>query len=404
MVWQRPERLLPPQLVEALEAVHAGDVPRALRLVATSAADDPLTADAVRLVRGLAAAETGEGERAHVLLRPLMTARDGTMALAATLASVELRMQQRSFASAAPWLRRARRQAADEPTALVLDAALLRLQLRRAGAVASDDLVQLQQRLRRRHAAAVHATVFLLACECALYAGQLEAATRAERTAHPYVASAENASLRRWHTVLVGLLQGAPVALVEDWQRPLRAMCRAELADLEREPWQLWVDLRQRKLAARSTARAPLHVVHFAAQPQLWEAWRLLLTAPERRLTWPLLQRGLGSADAAAAREQARLLAAHLAAQAIGAVLRLGATGCSLVTRRFVHLHPPQDLHPVQQQLLAHLAALPGARGQELVRALRAPQRTVQRHLHALRLQGLVVIVGGGREARYWAI
>lgn len=403
MAWQRPERLLPHRIVDALAAVHAGDVARALQLVGSGDHEDALTADAVRLVRGLAAVESGDHERARLLLRPLMTAADGTMALAATLASVELRMQRRSFASATPWLRRARRQANDEPAKIVLDAALLRLQLRRAGRLPPAALARLQQRLQRRHPPAVHATVHLLVCEHSLYAGELASAAHAERIAHPYVASATLASLRRWHEVLVGLLQGSAVALVEDWQRPLRAMCRAELADLEKEAWQLWVDLRQLKITARRSARAPLRQLYFATQPELWETLRLLLTAPERRLSWPALQRSLDCTDVTA-RTRARLLAAHLAEHGAGSLLHVGTRGCSLAAPRFVHLHPPQVLPDLQRRLLAHLAAQPGARGRDLARALPAAPRTVLRHLQALRLQGLIVIVGGGSEARYWAI
>ncbi len=404
MVWQRPQRLLPPRVLDALAAVHAGDAPRALRLLGAADREDILTAEAVRLVHGLAAAETGETERAHQLLRPLLRSADPGVALAATLASVELRMQQRGFASAAPWLRRARRQAADEPTALVLDTALLRLQLRRGGRTTPDELAALQQRLQRRHPAAVHASVHLLAAERALYAGDLEDAARAERAAHPYVASAQLASLRRWHGALVELLRSAPVALVEDWQRPARAMNRSELADLQREPWQLWVDSRHRLLLDRPRPRTAARTIHFDAAPAAWEVLGVLLDTAERRLPWPALQQLLALPDGATARARATRLRAYLQSANAGTLLRVSAAGCSLATRRFVILRLPQSIPAHQERILAHLAAHPGSRGLDLTRVVQAPRRTVLRHVHALRARGLVLIVGGGREARYWAI
>ena len=404
MVWQRPQRLLPPRVLEALAAVQAGDAPRALHLLGPADREDILTTEAVRLVRGLAAAETGETQRAHQLLRPLLRASDPGVALAATLASVELRMRQRSFAGADPWLRRARRQATDEPTALVLDTALLRLQLRRGGVTTRAELAPLQQRLQRRHPAAVHASVHLLAAERALYAGDLEDAARAERTAHPYVDSAQLASLRRWHLALDDLLRSAPVARVEDWRRPARAMCRAELADLQREPWQLWVDVRHRVVLDRPRVRTPASAIHFDAAPAAWEVLALLLESPEHRLTWPALQRQLASPDAAWPRARASSLLSHLQLANAGALLRVGTAGCSLAARRFVVLRLSQAIPAHQERILAHLAAHPGSRAMDLMRVVQAPRRTLLRHLHALRIGGLVLIVGGGREARYWAI
>ena len=404
MVWQKPERLLPPRIVDALLAVHAGDAARALQLLGSSERDDALTADVVRLVRGLAAAESGERPRARSLLRPLLAHADVSIALAATLASVEMRMQQRSFAGAIPWLSRLRRHVSDEPTKLVLDASLLRLRLRRGVLVTPAEVERLQQRLLRRHPAAVHATLHLLACERALYAGELAAAAGAARAAHPYVSSSQLAALRRWHQAMAGLLHGAPVALVEDWRRPWRAMSRAELGDLEREPWQLWVDLRRMQLLERRSMRAEERAVHFAAVPEVWEVWKLLVTAPSRRLEWAALQRALALPEPAAARERAAALQAHLAARDAARLLRLGSRGCSLTARRFVHLHAPEPLHPTQARLLGELSEHPGSRSQELARALRLPRRTALRHLHALRTRALVLMAGGGAEARYWAI
>jgi DNA-binding IclR family transcriptional regulator len=50
------------------------------------------------------------------------------------------------------------------------------------------------------------------------------------------------------------------------------------------------------------------------------------------------------------------------------------------------------------------LAERPGARSTDLQRALGAPQSTVQGRLLSLRNRGLVRLVGGGREARYYSV
>lgn len=402
MVWHRPQSLLPPELVAALEAAHAGDARRALRLLGKDERDDALTSETVRLVRGLAAAETGDGERAQRLLRPLLRANDQDIALAATLASVEIQMERRGFARAAPWLQRACRHAQDEPTTLVLEASLLRLQLRRGGPVEADELERLRSRLRRHHSPAVHATLQLLTTEHALYTSSLATAARAERAARPFVATAQLASLRRWHGSLRDLLQGSPVALVDDWQRPRRAMTRAEIADLEGEPWQLWADSRHQKLLVPGPQRGAVQVIHFARADAEWLLLRTLLETSERRLRWKSLQETLGVAERSQVQSQVVQLQRRLDEHA--GLLRMGTTACALTVQRFVHLLPPPDLPANHQRLLAFLAERPGTPGADLARALESPLRTVQRHLQQLRKVGLALIVGGGRDARYWAI
>ena len=74
-----------------------------------------------------------------------------------------------------------------------------------------------------------------MTAEHALFSQSLATAARAERAARALVATSQLASLRRWHESLRELLQGSPVALVDDWKRPQRAMTRAEIADLESE-------------------------------------------------------------------------------------------------------------------------------------------------------------------------
>jgi DNA-binding transcriptional ArsR family regulator len=128
------------------------------------------------------------------------------------------------------------------------------------------------------------------------------------------------------------------------------------------------------------------------------------LGSPEHRLTWPALQRQLASPDAASARARATSLRSHLQSANAAALLRIGASGISLAARRFVVLRPSQAIPAHQERILAHLAAHPGSRAMDLMRVVQAPRRTLLRHLHALRSGGLVLIVGGGREARYWAI
>lgn len=402
MVWHRPQRLLPRQLVAALQAAHAGDASGALRLVGSQDGTDALTADTVCLVRGLAAAETGNVDKARRLLHPLMRADDLDIALAATLASVEMQMQRRGFARAAPWLQRALRHAQDETTALVLEASLLLLQLRRGMPVEATAIEGLCARLQRQHAAAVHATLQLLTAEHALYAGSLAAAARAERAARALVSAARLASLRRWDETLRQLLQGFPIALVDDWRRPRRAMTRAEIADLEVEPWELWVDSRHQKLRVPGKRRHAPVGIHFARADAAWQILRALLEAPGQRLPWRTLREALGLQKEEEVRDLVAQLQRHLGNHA--EVLRAGKSTCSLAGQRFVHLLPLPDLPPQHQRLLAFLAERPGAAGLDLAEVVRSPLRTVQRHLQQLRTRGLVLIVGGGRDARYWAI
>ena len=74
-VWPRPERLLPPRLVSALEAVQKGESAEAVKLLHDSDRQDALTRDAATVVRGLAALEEGRVETARRVLRPLLQRR-----------------------------------------------------------------------------------------------------------------------------------------------------------------------------------------------------------------------------------------------------------------------------------------------------------------------------------------
>jgi len=402
--WPRPQRLLPPKLLDALDAAHGGEAERALRLVSARDRSDPLTADVVRLVQGLAARERGDGAEALRLLRPLLRADDPALRLSAALACTALQIHARGFAPPAPWLARARRSAADAATALVLDAALLGLELRRRGSLSADSVTQLQNRLRRAHPAPVHAIVHMLAAEQSLYTGDLDAAQRAERLARPYVASAHSAELRRRHAELDALLNGAPVAEVEDWERPARPMTRSEIAALAVEPWQLWVDGLHARVLHRSRQRDAASEILFASQPEAWALLTALLAAPERTLAWPGARQSLGLADESATRQLATRLQQLLERGSGTNILRTGPRGCALVPKRFVHLRPVASLPRTQQQVLALLAERPGVRAAELGDRLGLRQRTLRRHLRALCARGLVRMAGGGRETRYLTI
>ena len=402
--WPRPERLLPPKLLDAVDAAHSGEAERALRLVSARDRSDPLTADVVRLVQGLAARERGDSAEALRLLRPLLRADDPALRLSAALTCTALQITARGFALPAPWLLRARRWATDTATALVLDAALLELELRRRGSLPSASVTQLQNRLRRTHPAPVHAVVHLLAAEQALYAGDHEAAQRAERLARPYVASAHSAELRRRHAEIDALLNGAPLAEVEDWERPARPMTRSEIAALTLEPWQLWVDGLHARVLHRSRQREAATVIPFASHPEAWALLTALLSAPRRTLTWSAARQSLGQADEGATRQLAARLQQQLERGGATHIVRVNPRGCALVPKRFVHLHPVASIPRSRQRVLAFLAERPGAGAAELGDRLGMQQRTLRRHLQALCAQGLVRRVGGGRETRYLAI
>jgi hypothetical protein len=209
------------------------------------------------------------------------------------------------------------------------------------------------------------------------------------------------ASLRRWHASLRELLQETPVALVDDWQRPRRAMRRTEIADLQDELWQIWADSRHQALFVR-TPRDDTRRVSFARDDAGWSTIRALLEAPNQRLTWKRLQLALELEDLAETENRVANLQ-----RAVGEetkLIRQNSKGCALGLPRFVHLLPPPDLPLHHQKLLCLLADHPGTAGQELAEVLQSPLRTVQRHLQQLRQAGLALIVGGGRDARYWAI
>ncbi|UCE03581.1 MAG: helix-turn-helix domain-containing protein [Candidatus Latescibacterota bacterium] len=404
VLWPRPQRLLPPKLLDALEAAQAGDAERALRLVGGKDGSDPLTADVVRLVRGLAAAESGEDTRALRLLRPLLRARDESVALAATLASVELQMRLRGFARAAPWIERARRHATDEATTLLLESAALRLQLLRSGSLDPDAVRVLQNRLLRRHPPAVHASVHLVEAERALFAGDLAGAGLAERTARPHVASSKLAALRRQHEVLAALLHDVPVAEVEDWERPRRPMNRAEIAELQQEGWQVWIDWLHRRLRYRARVRDVPLVVHFASHEMEWALLSALARSPRRRLTAAQAARALRVESVAAVERLTRSLQSVLDRHGAAEVLGVQGSTCTLRPKRFVHLVAAEPLPAALEQLLAFLGAQPGARTSELQRVLHVPASTLRRRLLSLRNRGLVRLVGGGSEARYHAV
>jgi DNA-binding transcriptional ArsR family regulator len=404
VVWPRPQRLLPPKLVQALEAVQAGKVEQALKLIASGQGEDALTADAATLVRGLAAHERGETDRALRLLHPLLRSHDESIAMAATLASVELRAQTRGFAGVLPWLRRARRRAADDAVALTLDAEHARVQLLRRGALGTAEVAGLRQRLRRKHPAAVHASLHLLAAEQAMLAGNLDEASRSERLARPYVGSAQLAALRRRHDELDALLNGDPVAEVEDWERPRRPMSRAAIAEMESEPWRLWVDRRYRRVRHRPAARAGVQTLHFAAARRDWELLDAMLNEPRRRIGWSRALSVLSIANEGALRERAARLTELFEGLEAGSCLRETRRGIGVVEARYVVVHPIDALAVLQQLVLASLAHRPGATARRLARDLDVAPRTLLRHLGILRERGWVRLVGGGREARYHVI
>ncbi len=404
VVWPRPQRLLPPKLVEALEHVQAGRVEQALKLVASRRAEDALTADAAHLVRGLAAHESGDHARAMSQLRPLLRSNDEAIAMAATLASVELRLQARGFTSVLPWLRRARRHATDEAVALTLDCEHARVVLLRRGVLDAAEVQRLQERLRRTHPAAVHASLHLLTAERALFAGDLAEAAQAERRARPYVTSARLAVLRRRHEELDRLLNGSPVADVEDWERPRRPLTRAAMAELESEPWRLWIDRRYRRVRHRPNAQTPFQTLHLAEARRAWSILDVVLDEPRRRLGWGRAADLLALSDAAAARRRGERLVELFESIGAGSSLDITHASCGVIEKRFVVVHGVEALPQIQGRAMAALAERPGTSAQRLAQRLDVRSRTLVRHLAALRKRGWVRLVGGGRDARYHVI
>lgn len=324
--------------------------------------------------------------------------------MAATLASVELRAHTRGFASVLPWLRRARRRAADDAVVLALDSEHARVQLLRRGALGSAEVDRLHERLRRRHPAAVHASLHLLAAERALFAGDLGGASHSERAARPYVASAQLAALRRRHDELDALLNGAAVAEVEDWKRPRRQMSRAAIGEMESEPWRLWIDRRYRRMRYRTAARADAQTLHFSDARRAWELLDATLSEPRRRIGWMRAVSVLSLSHEDAVRKRAAKLNELLEQLGAGGCLRETRSGLGLVEARYVVVHPVGELPVLQQLVMASLAQRPSATAQRLARELDVAPRTLVRHLGILRKRGWVRLVGGGSEARYHVI
>src|SRR6185503_10993274 len=81
--WPRPESLLPPRLVAALDAALGGDIARAAELRAGTDGRDPLAADVARLVDALVALQRSDASRARRDLRRLVARADPAIALAA---------------------------------------------------------------------------------------------------------------------------------------------------------------------------------------------------------------------------------------------------------------------------------------------------------------------------------
>jgi DNA-binding transcriptional ArsR family regulator len=218
------------------------------------------------------------------------------------------------------------------------------------------------------------------------------------------VSSARNSVLARRHAALDTLLHGMPLGDVEDWARPARPMTRSELAELDSEPWQVWIDCLHMRIRHRTGRRPAAKTLHLASMPEAWPVLEALLGAPGRRLTWTRLQKSLALENEASARALALGLQRELHRDGATGLLRPGAHDCALHPGRFVHLHPAGRRPRTQALLLAHLAAQPGAPARVLRRLVQVPESTLQRHLQALRAQGLVRLAGGGREARYHCI
>lgn len=399
-LWPRPERLLPPRLLEALSAAVRGDAPRALELTDSADAADVLAGPVVRLVRGLAAHESHDLERSRAPLRAAARDRDPALALLATQALAEQQVASRRFASARPLVRRLRRRPHAADVQIALDALYLWIELLRRGSLNAGSVQEIVGRVERRHAAPVHATVHLLRAERALLGGDLAAAVAAQREARPYVQAADHAILHRRHDAVVRLLR-APFVEVEDWEEPLRPLSREDLALLEARPWRLWIDTLHRHVRHRPQRDAVARAIDFARAPQLWQALLALLHTPRRRLSWAQLRDLAQLDDDTAARSVAERLARKL--RDADVVLQVQSGGLALVSERFVFVFPLADLPAVQQRLLALLAAQPGARAAELA-ADGDARRTTVRHLSLLRQAGYVRLVGGGREARYFLV
>lgn len=400
-IWPRPERLLPPRLLDALDAARAGDAPRALELCAGTDARDPLAGGIVRLVRGLVALEGGDGRRGRADLRPLCRDSDPAVALVATLAVADHLLLRRRHAEALALLARLPERLEDPGARLWIEATRLAGVLQRIGRLDAERVAALERRLDRRHPPSVHAAVHLLAAERALLASELGACVAAHRKAQPHVRSAGIASLRRRHQALATAL-GTPFADVEDWRDPRRTVSRDDLAALESEPWQAWFDVLHRCVRRRARRGAEPGILTLGAAPEIWETLEALLRTSRHQLAWGRARDLLHAADPGAVRARAERLAAEL--RKIDLPLAVTSVGFALRVERFVTAFPVGALPELDLRLLGLLATSPGAAASDLATASGAARRTVVEHLLRLRRTGYVRLVGGGREARYTLI
>lgn len=394
--WPAPEGFVPPRALEALDAALAGDLARATARVTSAEARDPFAAPVLRLVRALVALQNDDA-RARADLRALSRHGDVAIAWFATLARVEEALAARRFAHAAQPLGRIRARTRDAALRLWIDATALRIELLRRGTLSRNLADALESRLDRSHPPVVHAAVHVLRAERGLLTGELPAAVAGHRDARPYVRASGNAALVRREEELTRLLR-APFVDVDDWEEPLRTLSREELAAVEVRDWQVWVDVLHRRVARQT--RGTVQALAFARWPELWMALEALVRSPGRRLTWAAAVAPLGVANAAAARERVRRLAAEL--KTIGVVLTQTDEGFALRDARFVCVVPTARLAPSALRLLGLLATGPAASASDLRGS--TPHRTVSEHLHRLRQGGYVRLVGGGRDARYTLI
>ena len=395
--WPRPESLLPPRLVAALDAALAGDIARAAELRAGTDGRDPLAADVARLVDALVALQRSDASRARRDLRRLVARADPAIALAAAGTLVDDALARRRLASALPVLHGLRNARLDAAARLWIEALRLAVALQRRGTLPEGSLEALERRLHRRLPAAVHGAVHLLRAESALLAGDLAAAVVTQREARPHVRSSGLATLGRRLDVLSRQLR-APFADVEDWEEPLRTVTREELVDLEDRPWRLWVDALHRRVRHRRRSGGAVTTVELGAAPLDWQTLELVVHAAPHQVTWAQAVGALQVADAAAARERVENLRAALGAAAD--FISMSNTSYGLVTARAVIVLPPASLPPLELRLLGRLAVKPRAGAAALVDR-DAARRTIVGHLARLRDAGYVRVVGAGNEQRY---
>jgi hypothetical protein len=395
--WPRPERLLPPRIVEAISVLQAGDLARAVTLTNERDAADPLAADVVRLVRARAALEDGDAARARRDLRTLARRAEPALAWFAVRALADDLVRRRQFAAALRLWKAARtRLGRDAALRLWAEVAIQALLLERKGALPERALADLESRLDRHHPPALHGAVHLLRAERSLLAGLPAEAVAAAREARPHVRSSGDAALAA-RLDAVGRLLRAPFVDVEDWEEPRRTVSREELAALEARPWVLWIDLLHHAARRRAARQAPRTLALEASSPA-WVALDALLRNPRRSLGWAQLAAILELGESAASRAQAERRARDWRAE--GLPVRVRPDGMELESERTIAVFPADRLPALEQRLLARLATTPGASAAELARGDGA-RRTVLEHLARLRRAGYVRMVGGGREARY---